>query len=106
MSGSKKTPAADRSHGGPGSSQQDARKPGTVHRSEPLPGTPTNTSHSRASGGDSERDSHHTHAQLGQLGGAGCTKVYREKVTGSHSDRRELLKMLDALAPGDVVTVN
>jgi DNA invertase Pin-like site-specific DNA recombinase len=27
------------------------------------------------------------------------------KVTGAHSDRRELLKMLDALAPGDVVTV-
>jgi hypothetical protein len=25
-------------------------------------------------------------------------------VTGAHSDRRELLKMLDALAPGDVVT--
>jgi len=28
-----------------------------------------------------------------------------EKVTGAHSDRRELLKMLAALAPGDVVTV-
>jgi DNA invertase Pin-like site-specific DNA recombinase len=26
-------------------------------------------------------------------------------VTGAHSDRRELLKMLKALAPGDVVTV-
>jgi DNA invertase Pin-like site-specific DNA recombinase len=26
-------------------------------------------------------------------------------VTGAHSDWRELLKMLDALAPGDVVTV-
>jgi DNA invertase Pin-like site-specific DNA recombinase len=26
-------------------------------------------------------------------------------VTGAHSDRRELLKMLHALAPGDVVTV-
>jgi DNA invertase Pin-like site-specific DNA recombinase len=26
-------------------------------------------------------------------------------VTGAHSDRRELLKMLDALVPGDVVTV-
>ena len=32
-------------------------------------------------------------------------KIYREKVTGAHSDRRELLKMLHALAPGDVVTV-
>src|SRR5438132_7253210 len=44
-------------------------------------------------------------AQLEQLRGAGCTKIYREKVTGAHSDRREILKMLNALAPGDVVTV-
>src|SRR6202049_4910503 len=44
-------------------------------------------------------------AQLDQLRGAGCSKIYREKVTGAHSDRRELLKMLHALAPGDVVTV-
>jgi DNA invertase Pin-like site-specific DNA recombinase len=44
-------------------------------------------------------------AQLEQLRGAGCTKIYREKVTGAHSDRCELLKMLKALAPGDVVTV-
>ena len=43
--------------------------------------------------------------QLEQLRGAGCTKIYREKVTGAHSDRRELLKMLAALAPGDVVAV-
>jgi len=44
-------------------------------------------------------------AQLEQLRCAACTKIYREKVTGAHSDRRELLKMLKALAPGDVVTV-
>src|SRR5271169_6867482 len=44
-------------------------------------------------------------AQLEQLRGAGCSKIYREKVTGAHSDRRELLKMLDHLALGDVVTV-
>src|SRR4051795_9831913 len=44
-------------------------------------------------------------AQLEQLRGAGCTKIFREKVTGARSDRRELLKMLKALAPGDVVTV-
>jgi len=44
-------------------------------------------------------------AQLERLRGAGCTKVYREKVTGAHSDRRELLTMLKHLAPGDVVTV-
>jgi DNA invertase Pin-like site-specific DNA recombinase len=43
--------------------------------------------------------------QLEQLRGAGCTKIYREKVPGAHSDRRELLKLLHALAAGDVVTV-
>src|SRR6201981_3107618 len=45
-------------------------------------------------------------SQLEELRAAGCTaKIYREKVTGAHNDRRELLKMLKALAPGDVVTV-
>src|SRR6201984_2617219 len=45
-------------------------------------------------------------SQLEQLRAAGCTaKIFREKVTGAHSDRRQLLKMLDTLAPGDVVTV-
>jgi DNA invertase Pin-like site-specific DNA recombinase len=39
--------------------------------------------------------------QLEQLRGAGCRKIYREKVTGAHGDRRELLKLLNALAPGD-----
>src|SRR5436853_5652806 len=43
-------------------------------------------------------------AQLEQLRGAGCTKIYREKVT-AHSDRRELVKMPKDLAAGDVVTV-
>ena len=44
-------------------------------------------------------------SQLEQLRGVECTKIYREKVTGAHNDRRELLKMLKHLAPGDVVTV-
>jgi DNA invertase Pin-like site-specific DNA recombinase len=39
-------------------------------------------------------------AQLEQLHGAGCTKIFREKVRGAHSDQRELLKMLHTLAPG------
>ncbi len=43
--------------------------------------------------------------QLEQLRGAGCSKIFRENVTGAHNDRRQLLKMLKALAPGDVVTV-
>ena len=46
-------------------------------------------------------------AQLNQLRVAGCSSrnIYREKVTGARADRRELLRMLDRLAPGDVVTV-
>src|SRR4051812_22806109 len=46
-------------------------------------------------------------AQLEQLRAAGCSgrNIYREKVTGARSDRRELLKILKALAPGDIVTV-
>jgi DNA invertase Pin-like site-specific DNA recombinase len=44
-------------------------------------------------------------AQLDQLRAEGCAKIYREKVSGARPDRRELLKLLKALAPGDVVTV-
>ena len=46
-------------------------------------------------------------AQLEQLRAAGCSSrnIYREKVTGARADRRKLLRMLDRLAPGDVVTV-
>jgi DNA invertase Pin-like site-specific DNA recombinase len=29
-------------------------------------------------------------AQLGQLKAAGCSRIYREKVTGARADRREL----------------
>src|SRR5919202_5133114 len=46
-------------------------------------------------------------AQLDQLRAAGCStrNIYREKVAGARADRRELLRMLDRLAPGDVVMV-
>jgi len=44
-------------------------------------------------------------AQLDQLRKAGCAKIFREKVTGARADRRELLKMLKAVAPGDVMMV-
>ena len=38
---------------------------------------------------------------------AGCSSrnIYRKKATGARADRRELLRMLDRLTPGDVVTV-
>src|SRR6516162_7553524 len=45
------------------------------------------------------------YAQLALLRRAGCTKIYREKATGARPDRRALLKLLKALAPGGVVTV-
>ena len=44
-------------------------------------------------------------AQLEQLKAAGCSRVYREKVSGATPDRRELLRLLKALAAGDTVTV-
>src|SRR6201989_3125259 len=44
-------------------------------------------------------------AQLEQLRAAGCSPIYREKVTGARADRRELNRMLGKLGPGDVVTV-
>ena len=44
-------------------------------------------------------------AQLDQLRAKGCSQVYREKASGARADRRELQRMLKALAPGDVVTV-
>jgi DNA invertase Pin-like site-specific DNA recombinase len=42
-------------------------------------------------------------SQLAQLKAAGCEKVFREKITGTTADRPQLKKLLDALAPGDVV---
>src|SRR3954465_8822086 len=44
-------------------------------------------------------------AQLAQLKAQGCSKIYREKASGAQSDRRELLKLLKAIAPSDVVTM-
>ena len=44
-------------------------------------------------------------AQLEQLRAAGCAKIYREKASGAQADRRELLRLLNRLAAGDVVTV-
>jgi len=57
-------------HGGPGSSHQNRQDPSksapTGHKGGgaaegPTPGSPTNTSQSRVSGGGGERDRHHTH---------------------------------------------
>ena len=45
------------------------------------------------------------HAQLEQLQVEGCACIYREKASGAKADRRELLRLLSALIPGDAVTV-
>jgi DNA invertase Pin-like site-specific DNA recombinase len=44
-------------------------------------------------------------AQLEQLKADGCTRIYREKVSGAHADRRELLRLLKQVTTGDVITV-
>jgi DNA invertase Pin-like site-specific DNA recombinase len=46
-------------------------------------------------------------SQLEQLRKAGCSSrnIYREKVTGARTGRREPNRMLGKLGPGDVVTV-
>jgi DNA invertase Pin-like site-specific DNA recombinase len=44
-------------------------------------------------------------AQIEQLTAAGCRTVYREKVSGARADRRQLKKLLRAIAQGDSVLV-
>jgi len=44
-------------------------------------------------------------AQLDQLRAAGCKRIYREQASGARADRRELQKLLKALASGDEVIV-
>ncbi|HCK4828189.1 TPA: recombinase family protein [Pseudomonas aeruginosa] len=43
--------------------------------------------------------------QRAELHAAGCSRIFAEKITGTHSKRAELARMLDHLRPGDVVTV-
>jgi DNA invertase Pin-like site-specific DNA recombinase len=43
--------------------------------------------------------------QLDSLKKAGCTRIFREKVSGAYRDRPELNRMLDQLREGDVVAV-
>lgn len=43
--------------------------------------------------------------QRADLKAAGCTRIFAEKVTGTRRDRPELVRMLDHLRAGDVVTV-
>jgi hypothetical protein len=58
---SKHTEAANRHHGGPGSSHQRSDLPDPTEGRGPAPGEPTNGRQSDVSGGGGVRDSHHTH---------------------------------------------
>ena len=44
--------------------------------------------------------------QIAELEAAGCTRIFREKVSGGKTDRPELAKLLRVLGPGDVVIVS
>ncbi|RZI57302.1 MAG: recombinase family protein, partial [Pseudomonas sp.] len=43
--------------------------------------------------------------QVAQLEGAGCSRIFQEKVSGATAERPQLKKLLKALGPGDVVIV-
>jgi DNA invertase Pin-like site-specific DNA recombinase len=47
----------------------------------------------------------HLDVQLSELKKAGCEKIYKEKITGTHQNRPELLLMIDQLRKGDEVIV-
>jgi hypothetical protein len=61
MSTSKKTPAADRHHGGPGSSHQREDLPDPTRKDGSEHGGSTSGSTSKVSGGGGEQDRHHGH---------------------------------------------
>jgi len=44
-------------------------------------------------------------AQLEQLGGAGCARVFRETMSGARSDRPQLTAALNALEAGDTLII-
>jgi DNA invertase Pin-like site-specific DNA recombinase len=47
----------------------------------------------------------HLDLQLQALKKAGCTKIFREKVSGASRHRPEFQRMLDHLRPGDIIVV-
>ncbi len=44
-------------------------------------------------------------AQLAELKAAKCGKIFREKISGTRSDRKQLTRLMSALAKGDVLVV-
>lgn len=50
-------------------------------------------------------DGQSVEAQAHQLTAFGCEKIFREVASGAKTDRAQLRRLLNSLAPGDVVTV-
>lgn len=44
-------------------------------------------------------------AQVAQLKVAGCTEIYREKISGAKTDRKQLARLIGRLGAGDVLVV-
>ena len=44
-------------------------------------------------------------SQLEQLKAAGCELIFKEKVTGTRADRKELMRLLKTIGPGDQLVV-
>jgi DNA invertase Pin-like site-specific DNA recombinase len=44
-------------------------------------------------------------AQLEQLAAAGCTTIFREKVSGAQANRKELFRLVKTMQAGDVLVV-
>jgi len=51
-------------------------------------------------------DSQTLAAQTEALHGAGCAKIFAEKITGAYSDRPQLAKAIAALAEGDTLVAS
>jgi len=50
-------------------------------------------------------DGQSVEAQVKELTAAGCAKVFRETASGATTDRAQLSRAIDSLAPGDVLMV-
>src|SRR5579863_7783005 len=44
-------------------------------------------------------------AQVAELKAAGCTEIYREKISGAKTDRKQLARLIGRLGEGDVLVV-
>jgi DNA invertase Pin-like site-specific DNA recombinase len=64
-----------------------------------------NIGYARVSTNGQEKNGYGLDAQIARLKEAGCQRIYRETASGGKADRPELVRMLDKLHAGDVVTV-